>query len=58
MCRLNSVESIHTKRQQLQEDRECLKKAKLLTDYQQKQIDQELEELRKLEIRVSGGYGR
>ena len=58
MYRLNTIESIHIKRQQLQEDRECLKKAKLLTDYQQKKINQELEELRKLEIRVLGGYGK
>lgn len=47
---------INKQRHQLQLDRECLKKAKLLTDYEQKRINKELEELRFLELSLFGGY--
>lgn len=42
------------RRQQLQIDREALKKSKLLTDYQKEQICQELEELRVFELELGG----
>ena len=48
-------ELIKKQRQQLQLDRESLKKAKLLTDREQEKINQELEELRLLELSLLGG---
>lgn len=52
------LELIQDKRQQLQIDREYLKKAKLLTDFEKRKIAQELDELRKLEIESEGwNYG-
>lgn len=48
-------ELIKKERQQLQTDREYLKKSKLLTDREQEKINQELEELRLLELSLLGG---
>lgn len=49
-------ELIKKQRHQLQLDRECLKKAKLLTDREKERINKELEELRILELSLFGGY--
>ena len=43
---------IQCRRQQLQVDREALKKSKLLTDYQEEQIREELEDLRVFELEL------
>lgn len=45
---------IQCRRQQLQVDREALKKSKLLTDYQEEQIREELEDLRVFELELGG----
>ena len=46
---------IKHRRIELQNDRDALKKAKILSDRQKEKINKELEELRKLEI-VNRGY--
>lgn len=43
---------IQCRQQQLQADREALKKAKALTEYQKLKIAQELQELRELELEI------
>ncbi|MGM0238479.1 hypothetical protein [Enterococcus sp. AZ103] len=45
---------IQCRRQQLQVDREALKKSKLLTEYQEEQIKEELEDLRVFELELGG----
>ncbi|MGM0239900.1 hypothetical protein [Enterococcus sp. AZ103] len=45
---------VQCRRQQLQIDREVLKKSKLLTDYQEELIRHELDELRNIELELGG----